>query len=87
MIKGNDRSMKYHVPGSGGYDRTIADVWFATEELPGLPGSPRPSAESHSRHLDGARHHGGEPRRRIFSCQRIRGGMTTFRFRNSPNKP
>ena len=32
MIKGNDRSMKYHVPGSGGYDRTIADVWFATEE-------------------------------------------------------
>ncbi|MSS45867.1 hypothetical protein FYJ43_07415 [Cutibacterium sp. WCA-380-WT-3A] len=32
IIKGNDRSMKYHVPGSGGYDRTIADVWFATEE-------------------------------------------------------
>ncbi|WCC80548.1 DUF5324 family protein [Cutibacterium equinum] len=32
VIKGNDRSMKYHVPGSGGYDRTIADVWFATEE-------------------------------------------------------
>ena len=32
VIKGNDRAMKYHVPGSGGYDRTIADVWFATEE-------------------------------------------------------
>lgn len=32
VIKGNDRSMKYHVPGSGGYDRTIADVWFSTEE-------------------------------------------------------
>ena len=32
VIKGNDRSRKYHVPGSGGYDRTIADVWFATEE-------------------------------------------------------
>ncbi len=32
VIKGNERSMKYHVPGSGGYERTIADVWFATEE-------------------------------------------------------
>ncbi len=31
-IKGNERSMKYHVQGSGGYDRTIADVWFADEE-------------------------------------------------------
>ena len=31
-IKGNERSMKYHVPESGGYDRTIADVWFDSEE-------------------------------------------------------
>jgi hypothetical protein len=31
-IKGNERSMKYHVPGSGGYERTIAEVWFASEE-------------------------------------------------------
>lgn len=31
-IKGNERSMKYHVPGTGGYDRTIAEVWFKTEE-------------------------------------------------------
>lgn len=31
-IKGNERSMKYHTPESGGYDRTIADVWFTTEE-------------------------------------------------------
>ena len=31
-IKGNDRSMKYHVPESGGYERTIADVWFSSEE-------------------------------------------------------
>ena len=31
-IKGNDRSMKYHVPESGGYERTIADVWFNSEE-------------------------------------------------------
>nr|NLI51381.1 hypothetical protein [Propionibacterium sp.] len=32
VIKGNERSMKYHVQGSGGYDRTIADVWFSSEE-------------------------------------------------------
>lgn len=31
-IKGNDRSMKYHMPESGGYERTIADVWFSSEE-------------------------------------------------------
>ncbi|SDB80127.1 hypothetical protein GA0111570_101402 [Raineyella antarctica] len=31
-IKGNPRSMKYHVPGSDSFDRTITDVWFATEE-------------------------------------------------------
>ena len=32
VIKGNERSMKYHVEGKGGYDRTIADVWFNSEE-------------------------------------------------------
>lgn len=32
MIKGNDRSMKYHVQESGGYERTNADVWFNSEE-------------------------------------------------------
>jgi gas vesicle protein len=31
-IKGNDRSMKYHVPGSAAYERTIAEVWFDSEE-------------------------------------------------------
>lgn len=31
-IKGNERSMKYHIPASGGYERTIADVWFVSEE-------------------------------------------------------
>lgn len=31
-IKGNERSMKYHMPGSVSYHRTIADVWFATTE-------------------------------------------------------
>jgi hypothetical protein len=31
-IKGNERSMKYHVPESSGYGRTIAEVWFNSEE-------------------------------------------------------
>lgn len=31
-IKGNERSMKYHTPDTGGYERTIADVWFNSEE-------------------------------------------------------
>jgi hypothetical protein len=31
VIKGNERSMKYHVQGNGGYERTIADVWFTSE--------------------------------------------------------
>lgn len=31
-IKGNDRSMKYHVPGSAAYERTLAEVWFNSEE-------------------------------------------------------
>ncbi len=31
-IKGNAGSMKYHVPGSPHYDRTDAEVWFATTD-------------------------------------------------------
>ncbi len=31
VIKGNERSMKFHVKGNGGYERTIADVWFDSE--------------------------------------------------------
>ena len=31
-IKGNERSKKYHVPGTGGYERTIAEVWFNSED-------------------------------------------------------
>jgi hypothetical protein len=30
-IKGNQRSMKYHLPESGGYARTVAEVWFSSE--------------------------------------------------------
>jgi vacuolar-type H+-ATPase subunit E/Vma4 len=31
-IKGNERSMKYHMPESTGYARTVAEVWFNSEE-------------------------------------------------------
>jgi large subunit ribosomal protein L4 len=31
-IKGNATSKLYHVPGSSHYNRTVAEVWFATEE-------------------------------------------------------
>lgn len=32
QIKGNEDSMKYHVPGSRWYDATVAEVWFGTAE-------------------------------------------------------
>ncbi len=31
-IKGNERSMKYHLPDDVAYARTTAEVWFASEE-------------------------------------------------------
>jgi hypothetical protein len=30
VVKGNDDSMKFHTPASRWYDRTVAEVWFAT---------------------------------------------------------
>jgi hypothetical protein len=32
VIKGNENSMKYHTPESGGYSETVAEVWFSSEE-------------------------------------------------------
>lgn len=32
VIKGNEESMLYHRPDSPSYDRTIAEVWFRSEE-------------------------------------------------------
>lgn len=32
IIKGNGRSRKFHVPGTRGYELTIAEVWFNSEE-------------------------------------------------------
>jgi hypothetical protein len=31
-IKGNERSMKYHVPKAIGYERTVTDLWFNSPE-------------------------------------------------------
>ena len=31
-IKGNDRSMKYHLPSALGYERTVTEVWFNSAE-------------------------------------------------------
>jgi len=50
-IKGNDDSKLYHVPGSSHYDRTVAEVWFASPEAAEaagfeLPPSQRESSES-----------------------------------------
>jgi hypothetical protein len=32
VIKGNENSMKYHLPDGGGYDQTVAEVWFDSED-------------------------------------------------------
>ncbi|CAN5848889.1 LGFP repeat-containing protein [soil metagenome] len=32
-IKGSMRSGRYHTPDSDSYDQTVAEIWFATEEL------------------------------------------------------
>jgi large subunit ribosomal protein L17 len=52
-IKGNADSMLYHTPGSEYYDRTVAEVWFKTEEDAekagfSLPPSQDESAEDES---------------------------------------
>ena len=32
IIKGNERSMKYHVPKAIGYERCVTDIWFNSSE-------------------------------------------------------
>jgi large subunit ribosomal protein L17 len=44
-IKGNADSMLYHVPDSEYYDRTVAEVWFATEEDAERAGFSLPSSQ------------------------------------------
>ena len=50
-VKGNADSMLYHLPGTPFYDRTVAEVWFATAEAAeaagfSLPPSQRDSDDS-----------------------------------------
>jgi large subunit ribosomal protein L17 len=44
-IKGNANSMLYHVPGSAFYDRTVAEVWFATPEAAEAAGFELPPSQ------------------------------------------
>ncbi|MFP5019833.1 50S ribosomal protein L17, sunset domain variant [Pseudonocardia phyllosphaerae] len=44
-IKGNADSMLYHVPGSSFYDRTVAEVWFASEEAAEAAGFQKPASQ------------------------------------------
>ena len=44
-IKGNADSMLYHVPGSAFYDRTVAEVWFASEEAAQAAGFELPASQ------------------------------------------
>ncbi|OLT04291.1 50S ribosomal protein L17 [Pseudonocardia sp. CNS-004] len=44
-IKGNEDSKLYHVPGSAHYDRTVAEVWFATPEAAEAAGFQLPASQ------------------------------------------
>ena len=44
-IKGNAGSMLYHVPGSAFYKRTVAEVWFDTEENAEAAGFQKPPSQ------------------------------------------
>ncbi|AEA27530.1 MULTISPECIES: 50S ribosomal protein L17, sunset domain variant [Pseudonocardia] len=44
-IKGNADSMLYHVPGSAFYDRTVAEVWFASAEAAEAAGFQLPESQ------------------------------------------
>jgi large subunit ribosomal protein L17 len=44
-VKGNEDSKLYHVPGSSHYDRTVAEVWFATPEAAEAAGFQLPASQ------------------------------------------
>ncbi|MGI5127403.1 50S ribosomal protein L17 [Pseudonocardia sp. CA-107938] len=44
-IKGNADSMLYHVPGSAFYERTVAEVWFASAEAAEAAGFSLPPSQ------------------------------------------
>ena len=44
-VKGNTNSMKYHTPESPSYDRTVAEVWFASAEAAEAAGFSLPPSQ------------------------------------------
>ena len=44
-IKGNAGSMLYHLPDTSFYNRTVAEVWFATEDAAKAAGFTRPASQ------------------------------------------
>jgi len=46
-IKGNADSMLYHLPGTPFYNRTVAEVWFATPEVAEAAGFSLPPSQQH----------------------------------------
>jgi small subunit ribosomal protein S2 len=47
-IKGNADSMLYHTPESSFYDRTVAEVWFATEAAAEAAGFSKPASQQNT---------------------------------------
>ena len=47
-VKGNADSMLYHAPGTEYYDRTVAEVWFTTEEDAEKAGFSKPPSQEES---------------------------------------
>jgi large subunit ribosomal protein L17 len=53
-IKGNDSSKLYHGPGSSHYDRTEAEVWFATPEAAEAAGFELPPSQREDEDSEGS---------------------------------
>ncbi|MPY98402.1 MAG: 50S ribosomal protein L17 [Actinophytocola sp.] len=51
-IKGNASSKLYHVPGSSHYERTTAEVWFASEEAAEAAGFQLPPSQREAKDED-----------------------------------
>jgi large subunit ribosomal protein L22 len=51
-IKGNANSMLYHTPDSPFYERTVPEVWFATEDDAEAAGYSKPKSQQHDDDAD-----------------------------------
>lgn len=57
-IKGNASSKLFHVPGSAFYDRTIAEVWFASTDDAEAAGFSRPASQVDDSQVDDTQEEG-----------------------------